>query len=134
MSRSGYSDDWDVELWDMIRWRGAVNSAIRGTRGQTFLKEMLAALDAMPGKKLIAEALDDHGEVCAMGAVGKARGMDMSAIDPECKEQVARAFGIAPALAAEIAFMNDEGDYWGKEDPEKRFARMRDWVEKQIKI
>jgi hypothetical protein len=46
MSRSGYSDDHSE--WDLIRWRGAVASAIRGKRGQAFLRELLVALDAMP--------------------------------------------------------------------------------------
>lgn len=32
MSRCGYSDDYDQ--WALIRWRGAVESAIRGKRGQ----------------------------------------------------------------------------------------------------
>jgi hypothetical protein len=68
MSRSGYSDDCDQ--WDMIRWRGAVASSIRGARGQAFLKEMLAALDALPEPKLIAEELESDGAVCAIGAVG----------------------------------------------------------------
>ena len=38
MSRSGYSDDLDN--WDLIRWRGQVSSAIRGKRGQGFLREL----------------------------------------------------------------------------------------------
>ncbi|KGC50992.1 hypothetical protein DO66_5867 [Burkholderia pseudomallei] len=36
MSRSGYSDDCGG--WSLIRWRGAVNSAIKGARGQKFLR------------------------------------------------------------------------------------------------
>ena len=53
MSRSGYSDDCD-NAWSLIRWRGAVASAIRGKRGQEFLYEMLHALAALPERKLIA--------------------------------------------------------------------------------
>jgi len=34
MSRSGYVDNGDIEQWDLIRWRGAVASAIRGKRGE----------------------------------------------------------------------------------------------------
>jgi len=41
MSRSGYSDDCDV--WALIRWRGAVKSAIRGARGQAMLRELIQA-------------------------------------------------------------------------------------------
>lgn len=83
MSRSGYSEDLD-DQWQFIRWRGAVKSAIKGRRGQDFLKEMLAALDALPEKVLIANDLQDttySGQVCAIGAVGKARGVDMERLE-----------------------------------------------------
>ncbi len=59
MSRSGYSDDLDQG--DLNRWRGAVASAIRGKRGQSFLRELLASLDAMPRKELISEAMEASG-------------------------------------------------------------------------
>lgn len=132
MSRSGYSDDFDDHR-DIAMWRGAVASAIRGKRGQEFLKEMLFALDHMPEKKLVAWELEKGGEVCAIGAVGKARGVDMSKLDPEDRETVARVFKIAPALAAEIVYENDENWQAHKETPEARFERMRNWVVAQIK-
>jgi len=131
MSRSGYSEDWD-DQWATIRYRGAVESSIRGRRGQAFLKEMLAALDALPEKRLIADELQ-HGEaVCAIGAVGKARGVSMEKLDPEDAERVAVKFNIATALAREIVYMNDEGSYG--ETPEQRFQRMRMWIANQIKV
>lgn len=131
MSRSGYSDDCDND-WQAIMWRGAVASALRGKRGQSFLKEMLAALDAMPEKKLIAHELEQEGAVCAIGAVGKNRGIDMSELDPEDYQGVANKFGISRALAQEIVFMNDEASYTA-ETPERRFERMREWVESEIR-
>lgn len=134
MSRSGYDDDYGRDSsWDLIRWRGAVNAAIKGARGQAFLKEMLSAFDAMPAKKLIAHELEASGEVCAIGAVGAKRGVDMSKLDPEDRDMVSVAFGIAPALAAEIVFMNDDYNWSGKETPEARFTRMRAWIASQIK-
>lgn len=145
MSRSGYSDDWG-DQWGLIRYRGAVKSAIRGARGQAFLKEMVAALDAMPIKRLIADVLEGSdrvslshwGEVeiesvCAIGALGRARGVAMDSIDPHDPPQVSGAFNIAEALAREIVFENDEGaGYWSKETPEQRFWRIRAWVASQI--
>lgn len=106
MSRSGYSDDCDG--WALIRWRGAVAAAIRGRRGQSFLRELAEALDAMPAKRLIAEELEADGEFCALGCIGARRGLDLRAINPENREAVALAFGIPPALAAEIMFENDD--------------------------
>lgn len=157
MSRSGYIDDEDDHL-AIGRWRGAVMRAMYGKRGQAFLKEALAVLDAMPDKRLIAEHLEVDGRqcrygdpdiiiggdelvtpagtalpmgaVCTLGAVGKARGMDMSDIDPEDHETVAVKFGIAHALACEIMYMNDD---WYQETPEERYNRMRAWVVSKIK-
>jgi hypothetical protein len=105
-------------------------SAIRGARGQKLLREMLAALDAMPEKWLVRnELVTDYGEYCALGCVGAARGIKMDHIDPEEPEQVAVAFDIAEPLAREIAFENDEN---APDDPQKRWKYMRRWVESHI--
>jgi len=128
MSRSGYVDDLDN--WDMIKWRGRVASATRGKRGQRLFLDLLAALDAMPEKRLITAELETTEGVCALGAVGKAREMDMSQIDPGEPEDVAAAFDIAACLAQEVVYMNDE--YFGRDTPEQRWVKMRAWVEKQL--
>jgi hypothetical protein len=131
MTRSGYSDNCDQ--WAIIRWRGAVESAIRGRRGQSFLKEMLAALDALPTKRLIEGDLVADGDVCALGSVGVRRGLDMTALDPDDRQQVASALAIPPALAAEIMYENDEAaGYWVTESPEARWRRIRRWVISKI--
>lgn len=131
MSRSGYSDDLDPR--ELNVWRGAVTSAIRGARGQAFLREMLAALDAMREKRLISGALEDGGEVCAIGCVGRQRGLDQSGIDAYEPHAIAQSFGIARALAAEIEFLNDDDFTWQPETPEQRWGRMRAWVASQIR-
>lgn len=131
MSRSGYSEECENE-WALIRYRGAVKSAIRGARGQAFLCELLAALDSLSEKKLIVGDLEAGGEVCAIGAVGKARGIDMSKMNPEDAETVAAVFGIAPAMAREIVYENDEGT-WYDERNDARFNRMRKWCLSNIK-
>lgn len=135
MSRSGYSDDYDE--WRFIMWRGAVASAIRGKRGQAFLYEALAALDALPAKRLIAEnliegdeTLIENANVCLLGAVGLHRRIDMRGIDPEDYETVAGTFGLTDALAREVMWINDEGVHI--ETSEQRFTRVRKWVVSQI--
>lgn len=136
MSRSGYTDG---DAWALIRWRGAVTSATRGKRGQSFFVELLAALDAMPDKRLIAEELQTaDGCMCTLGVLGAARGVDMTVLDPEDTEAVGGVFGIPRALAAEVVYMNDEDGRWQyaygeDETPEARWKRMRDWVAEQIK-
>ncbi len=135
MSRSGYSDDCE----NLALWRSAVDRATFGKRGQAFMRKLRDALDAMPNKRLIIDAIaDESGNVCALGAV-----------DPKAPayeaEELADHFGIARALAAEIVYRNDEDaplyeerDIAGRfvrceaETPEKRWTRMRAWVEKQI--
>lgn len=139
MSRSGYSDDCE-NVW---LWRRAVANAIKGKRGQAMLAELATALDEMPVRALAADSLvTAHGEVCALGALGAKRGLDMSKIDPDEPAYVAEAFGIAPAMAQEIVYMNDERGSDGRyidgkwtvvhETPEGRWARMRAWVARQI--
>ena len=131
MSRSGYIDDFD-DNWALIRWRGQVASAIRGERGQALLRDLVTALDAMPEKSLIADELvTPEGDVCALGAVGKLRGVDMTVVDPEDYESVATIFNVAEPLAREIEYLNDER--YRRETPEQRWTRMREWAASQIK-
>lgn len=162
MSRSGYSDDCD-DNWGLIRWRGAVASALRGSRGQAFLRELVAALDAMPEKRLASESLvSADGEFCTLGVVGDARGVELAALDPEDWTQVAKAFGLSEAMVREIVYENDEcfSDWdWvqveicGPMRPyypdygqhtktvranitnaaERRWKHMREWAQKHIK-
>jgi len=150
MSRSGYTYS-DDDYLALGRWRAQVKSAIRGKRGQAFLQELAAAMDAMPVKELIAEELiSEDGQCCTIGVVCKARGLDVSKTDPEVPEDVGALVGIARQLAAEIEYENDEcGERWERvesggslfvegryarvqETPAERWQRMRRWVDKQL--
>ena len=128
MSRSGYSYDCE----NLNLWRGTVTRAIRGKRGQAFLRELAEAMDAMPVKRLITDDLiDQAGEVCAIGAVCKARGLNVVGIDIECAQSVGDLVDISMALAAEIEWINDEANSTS-ETPEQRWQRVRSWVDGQI--
>jgi hypothetical protein len=115
MSRSGYDDGYDT--WAMIRWRGAVMAAIRGARGQALLRDLAAALDAMPDKRLAADVfVADDGCMCALGVLGAARGYDLASLnqnDPDVfdGEVVALTFGVAKALVLEIMNENDDDTF-----------------------
>jgi hypothetical protein len=132
MSRSGYSDDCD----NLALWRGAIRSATRGKRGQAFFRGLVAALDALPEKRLIEGALQTHGGVCALGALGRARRVDMDEVDRIMRQDdydgLGQAFDIAPGLAQETMYVNDEQGR-GIETPEERWTRVRKWAESQIK-
>lgn len=129
MSRSGYSDDCDGR--DLAMWRGQVASAIRGKRGQTFLREMIEALDAMTQKRLIAREFW-NGEACALGVMAQRRAnIDPISIEPEEYDRLAELFGVAHQLIQEVEFMNDE--FLWQATPEARWQHMRDWAAKNLK-
>lgn len=158
MSRSGYSDGDDYDPWQHIMWRGQVASAIRGKRGQAFLRELVDALDAMPEKRLIKNHLmiapadaygpppmaqyyrdNQYGDgkfaepgVCAIGTVGLKRGIDMYALDPEDYDAVAGAFGVARQLVQEVEYVNDE-QWSGADTPEDRWRRVRAWAVQNLR-
>lgn len=151
MSRSGYSDDCD-EQWQYALWRGTIARATRGKRGQKFFKELLAALDAMPEKRLYREVFDkgpEAGEVCALGALARAKGVDATKLDPEddyAAEELADKFDVATCLAREVIWRNDDAEWVRhirisdplievvvEDPPDVRWQKMRDWVAKQIK-
>jgi hypothetical protein len=142
MSRANYTDESD-DQWAQVMWRGAVASAIKGKRGQAFLREMLVALDSLPEKKLISGKLQDETDdtaVCSLGAVGRLRGVDLKGFNPEGDEDdccyeldtegLAGVLKISDALTREIMYMND--DAYSINNAEERWMRMRAWVERQI--
>ena len=117
MSRSGYTNDGD----NFAMWRGQVANAIRGKRGQALLLDMVKALDAMPQKQLFqGHLVASDGGVCALGAVGLARGVDMQqferhididgyADDPQgLADDLGRTLNAAHQLIMEIQYLNDE--------------------------
>lgn len=127
MSRSGYSDD--LFPLDLGRWRAQVASAMRGKRGQQFFRDLIAALDALPEKKLVRGHLEKDGAVCALGALGRHRGVDVGTLDTEDYDALGVTFNIAYQLAQEVMYENDER--YGTD--ENRWQRMRDWAELQLR-
>jgi hypothetical protein len=132
MSRHGYSDECceDNTIW---LYRQAVDRAIAGKRGQAFLRELVVSLDALPIKRLTVGALVDGDGYCALGAVGRHREMAMVEGVEVDRREAAELFGIAPSMAAEIMFENDEGDWDRCETPEQRHARIREWAVSNLK-
>jgi hypothetical protein len=129
MSRSGYSDDLDPLA--LGRWRAQVKHATEGKRGQKFFRDLVAALDAMPEKKLTKSALETKdGAVCALGALGRARGVELPELDTYDHDALAEAFNIASQLAAETMYENDERHCRSDED---RWVSVRDWAARQIR-
>lgn len=133
MSRSGYTDDYDDGMVAM--WRGQVASATRGKRGQRFFRDLVAALDAMPEKRLVAGELEtEEGETCALGSLAKRKGAALEPDDTYDYEKLGETFDIARQLAQETMWVNDEaGPYHGETD-EQRWTRVRKWAAEQIHV
>lgn len=142
MSRAGYGDDEDFPGQHGL-YRGTVRRAIRGKRGQAFLRELADALDAMPVKELVARTVVRQSECCALGAVALRRGLDLSPIaydDPEGEEidgdwtteWLRDELGIVDCLAREVVYENDECGAWN-ETPADRWRRVRAWVASHLR-
>jgi hypothetical protein len=143
MSRHGYTDDYGCDDNTIHLYRGAVERAIAGKRGQRLLRRLIAALEAMPEKRLAhgvvpgkdddydenAHALVHEGGCCAFGAVALAEKMPdwtHSLFEPS---SVASAFDVAQSMAAEIEYINDDR---APSDPEKRWQYVYDWAKRNI--
>lgn len=127
MSRSGYIDDFEDPL-ELGQYRGRVASAIRGKRGQAFLRRLVAALDAMPEKRLITDELRNGNDRCALGVVMGDNEAAL-ALDPESHNAIGKALDIAPCLVAEVEYENDDEE----STPERRWHYMRAWAVRHIK-
>lgn len=109
MSRSGLTKGDGEDVLAYGRWRGAVQSAINGKRGQAFLHELAAALDAMPEKSLVAGELQaENGCHCALGVIGSARGLDVANMDVDDYDSIAASLSVNAKIAQEIMWENDE--------------------------
>ena len=155
MSRHGYIEDWDGDESSVLqagRWQAQLQSAMRGKRGQAFFRALVEALDAMPEKSLAPNSLETKdGSVCALGCLARHRGVDVKSLelgDPYTEdpdegsewedsdwEKLAEVFDIAPQLAREVMYENDEA-FVGVVGPltpgEQRWQRMRRWAAKKI--
>jgi hypothetical protein len=135
MSRHGYSTDGE----NVAMWRGTIASATRGKRGQAFFRSLVEALDAMPEKRLVEGALQTAEGDCAFGCLARARGVDLSGMDVSTDEwdteqwdKLGALFDIAPQLAQEVMFIND--DSWNVTTPEERWQAVRTWAARQIRV
>lgn len=134
-------------------WEENLRRTISGRKGQQALRDLEAALLALPEPKLISSNLALNGQVCAMGALVLhrlcAQGEDREAvmveleqaIDPDADEygtgaietaEMGKAVGLTFTLAWHIGEVNDEWRRGGEETPEERYERVLAWTRKRI--
>ena len=136
-----YQNDCDFDPWMEGQQAGALRSAIRGNRGQRFLRDLVAGLDALPEPKLSAGALEDEetGCCCAFGAVRRYRGADAVPLYFDPREEdldpphFAEPFDVAKALAWEVVEANEN---WSTSNCEatmrQRWAHVRAWATRHL--
>jgi hypothetical protein len=109
---SRYSDDYDFDSNYCYLWESRVNQVIRGKRGQRMLREFIYALLELPERRLIAGHIVKNGEVCAVGALAKKRGV-LESCNESCDHdasdtaRLGESLGLTYTLAWEIGYLND---------------------------
>jgi hypothetical protein len=150
--RISYSEDEDFP-GQFELWQANCRRSIKGKDGQKVLRELEQALLALPEKRLIADELQNaEGEVCAIGALAKYRGINKTESDPEEMEDVGVELGMPRLVAWKVVCVNDveiDGHYveaygpdrYGRNlsvfvpvTPEERYATMLNWVQRQINL
>ena len=129
MTRINYSDEEDFD-GQFGLWQANCERSLRGKKGQRELRELRMALLALPEKRLIHGTLvSEAGEVCAIGAYGKYKGIDLSTFDPEDEsDAVGIAGGMPPLVAWKVVELNDEL-LPSSMTPEQRYEAVLQWVE-----
>lgn len=118
MSRELQENDMDSpeSVWAAIRWGGAKKAAFNGKRGQAFLKELEAALIALPSKRLIDRDWAAKGDVCTLGALDIHRMSERTGMNWDAARLVVQGQGV-PADELEL--------YWDDQDDPAEFAQTR---------
>lgn len=138
--------DYDWDEWANLhagRWERNLRATLKGKKGQAALRELEAALLAMPDKRLVRGTfyeVDEYGneECCVLGALASYRGEEVAAwlndADDASAEDTAhwasKKLGMTFTMAYQLVWMNDE-DYMLK-TPEERWERMLRWVRERI--
>jgi hypothetical protein len=137
MSRYSDYDDYYYEPWMEGQAAGALQSAIRGRRGQRLLRDLIAGLDALQAQELAAGALEDPetGCVCALGVVRLQRGPEAVPLrfDPTDEDvdwrELAETFDISETLANAVVAQNEYGSKRNDEQSRsRRWLSVRAWA------
>lgn len=127
--RINYTDDEDFG-GQFELWQANCERSMRGKNGQRELRELRDALLSLPEKRLIYGALENaNGEVCAIGAYGKRKGLDLSKFDPDESDEVGIKCGMPRLVAWKVVEVNDIE--LRRVTPEVRYERMLAWVDKK---
>lgn len=139
--RISYSDEEDYPgQFDL--WQANCRRSIHGKAGQASLRELEAALVAMPSKRLIAEELDNGEDVCAIGALVRYKQITPIADADFEMEEVGMECGLPRLVAWKVVELNDvelSDHMWDsakqayrQRTPEERYTSVLSWVQRQL--
>lgn len=154
--RLNWSDEED-RPGQFALWNANCRRSLNGRAGQQALRELEAALLALPEKRLIKDSLvDDDGGVCAIACYAKYKGVDPLKFDPEDEsDEVGVVSGMPRLVAWKVVELNDiildtvwdvaegpiqrgYGTYKGgiplirDMTPEERYERILAWVREHV--
>jgi hypothetical protein len=136
--RISWSDD-EEHPGQSDLWQANCRRSLNGRAGQSELRALREALLKLPDKRLSQGSLvDEEGDVCAIGAYAKAKGLDLNQFDPEEEtDAVGIEAGMPPLVAWKVVEMNDvefasHSHSFSPISPEQRYSKMLAWVESQI--
>jgi hypothetical protein len=153
--RINYNDDEDTP-GQFALWRANCQRSLHGRKGQAALRALEAALVALPSKRLVAHEFDNGTDVCAIGALARAKGHTPKA-DPEYEmEEIGVELGMPRLVAWLIVELNDIllDTVWEVGDgpqrphcglykggiplirdmtPEERYEKVLTWVRREIR-
>lgn len=150
MSRITFYDDLDP--LDAGRWIANARKVFRSRRGVAMLRELEAALLALPTHRLVKDAFCQRSEepseagdveesdVCVLGAYALYKGVPLSAMPfeewdwhgtaSEQSEWAVANLGVAYTAAWELINRNDEE--FDRLTPEQRYTAFLRWTREQI--
>jgi hypothetical protein len=124
LMRINYSEDEDYP-GQFGLWQANCRRSLSGRSGQAALRELEAALLALPSKRLIAGELNDGKDVCAIGALVRYK-RHIPVADPEDQmEEIGVECGMPRLVAWKVVELNDVelmGRYDYSDDPHGRFV------------
>lgn len=130
--RINYSDD-EIYPGQFELWQANCRRSLNGKAGQRALRDLETALLALPTKRLIADELHDvAGDVCAIGALARAKGLKPKADPGYEMEEVGVECGMPRLVAWKVVEINDIELSSYRVGPEARYERVLAWVRSQL--
>ena len=139
--RVGYSEDED-SVGRFNLWQANCRRSRQGKKGQVALRELEAALLAMPDKRIQKDVFVElSGEACAIGALmmhklvsaGVPREqaiVECAALEPLDTEEHGVRIGLPRLVAWSVAVEND--DEWKNRTAEDRYLHVLAWVRREL--